>query len=486
MRQYTEAIAITDTKPRVRLSILIAVYNEANSIKTVLDRVVAAVQEQQITAEVILVDNGSRDQSYEIAAEFSEAHPEASLLLVRLTENAGKGAAIRLAIGKAQGEFCIIQDADFEYDPADYSRLLKPLLAGEADVVLGSRFLFGEQRRPLGFWQATVNHLISGASGVATGLALSDVETGYKAFRTSLAQSVPLQSNTFGLDPELVVQFARRRARFMEVPIQYRGRTPEQGKKIRAVDTLDALGTILRTRFFSAAYKDPGANILAAMSRAKRFNQWMADTIAPFVRGEVLELGAGIGNLTMLLANGKDLYRATDTDEEQLFELRARMEYRPDVVSGRFDFSKAEEVERFQRSADTIVCLNVLEHVEDDRQALKNIRQCLRPGGSAIVLVPHGPELFGSIDAVLEHKRRYTKDDLLQKMADAGLKVEQVIDFNRATRPGWYLNGKVLQRKTISPLQLKIFDLLVPMWRRVDTHLPWPANSLIAIGMADE
>ena len=222
------------------------------------------------------------------------------------------------------------------------------------------------------------------------------------------------------------------------------------------------------------------------MSRAKRFNQWMADTIAPFVRGEVLELGAGIGNLTMLLANGKDLYRATDTDEEQLFELRARMEYRPDIVSGRFDFSKAEEVERFQRSADTIVCLNVLEHVEDDRQALKNIRQCLRPGGSAIVLVPHGPELFGSIDAVLEHKRRYTKDDLLQKMADAGLKVEQVIDFNRATRPGWYLNGKVLQRKTISPLQLKIFDLLVPMWRRVDTHLPWPANSLIAIGMADE
>ena len=272
----------------------------------------------------------------------------------------------------------------------------------------------------------------------------------------------------------------------MEVPIQYRGRTPEQGKKIRALDTLDALGTIFRTRFFSAAYKDAGSNILATMSRAKRFNLWMANTIAPFVKGEVLELGAGIGNLTMLLANGKDRYHATDTDEEQLFELRSRTEYRPDVVSSRFDFSRAEEVERFRQSADTVVCLNVLEHLEDDRKALVHIRQCLRSGGSVIVLVPQGPELFGSIDTVLEHKRRYTRDDLVQKMAGAGLRVDQVIEFNRATRPGWYLNSKVLQRKTISPIQLALFDLMVPVWRRVDQHLPWPANSLIAIGVADE
>ncbi len=472
--------------PRVRLSILMAIYNEANSITTVLERVAAAVREQQIATEMIVVDNGSGDQSHQLVAEFARVHPEVSLQLIRLAENAGKGAAIRLAIDKAQSDFCIIQDADFEYDPADYPRMLKPLLDGEADVVLGSRFLFGEQRRPLGFWQATVNHLISAASGLATGLALSDVETGYKAFRTALAQSIPLQSNTFGLDPELVVQFARRRARFIEVSIRYRGRSPEEGKKIRPLDTLDALGTIFKTRLFSAAYKDPGANILATMSRAKRFNQWMADTIAPFVKGEVLELGAGIGNLTLLLANGEDRYRATDTDEEHLFELRARMEYRPEIESSRFDFSRVEEADLFRQSADTVVCLNVLEHVEDDRSALLNIRRCLRTGGSAIVLVPQGPELFGSIDEVLEHKRRYTKPDLVQKMTAAGLRVAQVIEFNRATRPGWYLNSRVLRRKTISPLQLRIFDLLVPLWRRVDSHLPWQANSLIAVGVADD
>ena len=467
-----------------RLSILIAVYNEANSIKVVLERVTAAIA--GMTAEVIVVDNGSRDRSYAVVEEFARAHPDIALKLIRIEQNAGKGAAIRRALDCAQSDFCIIQDADFEYDPVDYPRLLKPLMDGEADVVLGSRFLFESQRRPLGFWQAMVNRLINTATGVATGLALSDVETGYKAFRTSLAQSVPLHSNTFGLDPEIVVQFAKRRARFMEVPIRYRGRTPEQGKKIRALDTVDALWTILRTWLFSAAYKDAGRNMLAIMSRAKRFNRWMADTIQPFVRGDVLELGAGIGNLTMLLTSGGHRYVATDTDEESLNELRARLEYRPDVEAGFFDFSRQEEVAKFERSADTVVCLNVLEHVAEDRAALANIRRCLRPRGIAIVLVPQGPGLFGSIDEVLAHKRRYTKNELVEKMAGAGLRVERVLEFNRATRPGWYFNSRVLRRKTISSVQLGVFDLLVPVWRKVDARLPWPANSLIAIGVADE
>src|SRR5450432_2143126 len=165
--------------PRVRLSILIAMYNEANSIKTVLERVFAAIRTTQISAEVIVVDNGSHDGSLGVLERFAADHPDVSLV-IRLEKNAGKGAAIRLALSNAKGEFCIIQDADFEYDPADYPRLLKPLLTGEADVVLGSRFMFDSQRRPLRFWQAGANHLISAATGVATGLALSDVETGYK------------------------------------------------------------------------------------------------------------------------------------------------------------------------------------------------------------------------------------------------------------------------------------------------------------------
>ena len=473
----------------VRLSILIPVYNEANSIQAVLDRVVSApasyFETEQITADLIVVDDGSRDKSYEAVDEFSRAHPEVSLRIIRHVENKGKGAAIRTAITCAQSDFCLIQDADFEYDPLDYPNLLKPLLAGEADVVLGSRFMHGSVRRPLGFWQAAANRLITGATGMAANLALSDVETGFKAFRTSLAQSVPLHGERFGLDPELIIQFAKRHARFAEVPITYRGRTAEQGKKIAAWDGLYALDSIFRTWLFSAAHSDPAANMLAAMSGAKHFNHWMADTIAPWVEGEVLELGAGIGNLTLLLSSGEHRYVATDTDQEALFELRSRIDYRPNIEIATFDFSLTEDVERFHESADTVICLNVLEHVEDDRAALRNIRCCLRPGGKAIVLVPQDPELFGSLDEVLMHKRRYTRDELQEKMCAAGFEVGQITDFNHATWPGWVLNSRVLRRRTLSRVQLYIFDTLVPILRRIDHKLPWPATSLIAIGTRD-
>ena len=464
-------------------------YNEANSIGAVLDRVVTApasyFQAEQVVPDLIVVDNGSRDKSHEAVEEFSRTHPEVSLRLIRYRENIGKGAAIRHAIAQAESDFCVIQDADFEYDPGDYPKLLKPLLAGQADVVLGSRLMNDFERRPLGFWQAVANRIISTAAGMAAGLALSDVETGFKAFRTSLAQSVPLRSDQFGLDPELIVQFAKRRARFMEVPITYRGRTSEQGKKIRAWDAFDALGSIFRAWLFSATHSDHRTNMLVAMSGAKRFNRWMADTIAPWVKGDVLEVGAGTGNLTVLLAAGQHRYVATDSDREHLFELRSRMEYRPDIEIALCDFSQPTDVERFRQSAHTVVCLNVLEHIEDDRVALANIRACLRPGGTAIILVPQGPEIFGSMDEVLQHKRRYRKEELEEKISAAGFRVARMIGFNHATRPAWYLNSRLLRRRTLSRVQLRLFDLLVPLWRRVDQKLPWPATTLIAISTVD-
>jgi glycosyltransferase involved in cell wall biosynthesis len=319
----------------VRLSILISVYNEAHSIGAVLERAVTApaafFEANEVTAELIVVDNGSRDRSSEVVERFAGRHPDVSLRLIRYAENIGKGAAIRRAIAEAKSDFCVIQDADLEYDPADYPKLLKPLLAGEADVVLGSRLLSDGERRPLGFWQAAANRLISTAAGMAAGSALSDVETGLKAFRTGLAQSVPLRSDRFGLDPELIVRFARRRARFMEVPITYRGRTLEQGKKIHAWDTVDAFASIFRAWLFGATHSDERADTLLAMSGARRFNRWMAETIAPWVKGDVLEVGAGIGNLTILLATGVQRYVATDPDRESLGELRARLAYRPGI-----------------------------------------------------------------------------------------------------------------------------------------------------------
>jgi len=468
--------------PPVRLSILIPVYNEAHSIRAVLNRVTAAAT--QVPTELIVVDDGSRDLSCQEVEAFAQDHPEVLLTLLKHPQNAGKGAAVRTALAQAKGEFCIIQDADFEYDPADYPKLLAPLLSGEVDVVMGSRFMSHAARRPLGFWQAVANRVLSGLAGMMSGVEISDVETGYKAFRTSLGKTVPLRSNRFGLDPELIIQFARRHASFMEVPISYQGRTAEQGKKIGVSDAFSGMATIIRTRLFSASHTDPAADMLEAMSGARNFNRWMADTISPWVRGDAIELGAGIGNLTVMLANKCRSYLATDTDPDHLSELRSRTAYLPKVKLGMCELSSSSDMAPLKDTADTVICLNVLEHVADDVSGLNNIYECLRPGGVAIILVPQGQSAFGSLDEVLEHKRRYSEQELRRKMSDAGLEVKHLIEFNRATWPGWYLNSKILRRRTLSRFQLTCFDMSVPLWRRIDRALPWPPTSLIAIGIA--
>jgi SAM-dependent methyltransferase len=431
----------------VRLSILIPVYNGANSIAAVLERVVSVpaffFQTEGIEADLIVVDDGSDDDSYEAVQEFSRAHGNVSLRLIRHNMHAGRGAAIRTALASANSDFCVIQDVGLEYDPGEYPKLLKPLLAGEADLVLGSR----------------------------------NVEAGYKAFRTSLAQTVPLHCRGFGFDPELVAQLARRHARVVEVPVCNRG-----GKQ---TGSLAALAAIFRARLLSSAHTDPATDMLVAMASAKRFNQWMADAVAPWMTGDVLELGAGIGNLTLLLSSGPHCYVATDTDAESLNELKSRAQHRSNLKLELSDFSRPEHVARFRGSTDTVVCLNVLEHLADDAAGLENIHACLRPGGTAIVLVPQGPQLFGSMDEVLHHKRRYTSDELQAKMSAAGFRLVKLTHFNHVTWPGWYLNSRLLRRRTLSRLQLRIFDLLVPLWRRIDDHLPWPATSLIAVGVAE-
>lgn len=472
----------------VRLSILIPVYNEANSIAAVLERVASApasfFHAQKIEAGLIVVDDGSSDGSYTAVQEFSRANAGISLRLIRHETNAGKGAAVRTALAHAQSDFCLIQDADFEYDPAEYPKLLRPLLAGEADLVVGSRAISTAERYPVGFWQAVANRAITSFAGMVSGLDFSDVETGYKAFRTSLAQSVPLHSNGFGVDPELVIQLVKRHARVVEVPISYRGRTHQEGKKIGALDAVTAFGSILRAWLFSAAHTDPATDMLVAMSSAKRFNRWMADTIAPWITGDVLELGAGIGNLTVLLSSGTHRYVATDTDYESLYELKSRVPHRKNVALAMCDFSRTDEMARFRHSADTVVCLNVLEHLADDVKGLENIHASLRPGGTAIILVPQGPEVFGTMDEVLQHKRRYTETELRAKILAAGFQIAEVTAFNHVTWPGWYLNGRLLRRRRLSRIQLRLFDLLVPLWRGIDHRLPWPATSLIAIATA--
>jgi len=467
------------------LSILIPVYNEEEFITEILDRVLAAPLPAPMDRELIVVDDASTDGSFETLQDYVDNHPGAPIRILRHERNRGKGAAIRTALAQASGEFSIIQDADLEYNPCEYLNVLRPLVHGEADVVYGSRFLVAGQRRVLYFWHALANRLLTTMCNMVADLNLTDMETGYKAFRTALAQSIPLRSERFGIEPELTIKFARREARIYEVPIAYFGRTYDEGKKIGTWDAVAAVGVILRYWLFADTYKDSGPDILDSIGHARRFNRWMAETVSPYLGNEVLELGAGMGNLTRLLARRRRRYIATDIDMEHLSRLRARLHHRPNIETAICDLAHTADFEAWRGKLDSVVCLNVLEHVDDDMTGLRNIYGCLKPGGRAVILVPQGSEVYGTLDEALGHYRRYSKSELAGKMKSVGYRVERILEFNRATYPGWYVNGRLLRRRYFSRFQLGVFDRLVWMWRRLDRVLLWPSASIIGIGVRD-
>jgi glycosyltransferase involved in cell wall biosynthesis len=464
------------------VSILVPLYNEEEFIEPLLDRVLAAPLPDGLEREIIVVDDGSTDGSGELA-EGIWARSQGVVRVVRHARNQGKGAAIRTAIEHARGELSIIQDADLEYDPREYPKLLEPLLAGKADVVYGSRFLVSGERRVLYFWHSIANFLLTGLCNMVADLNLTDMETCYKAFRTSLLASIPIRCNRFGIEPEITIKLARREVRIYETPVSYHGRTYEEGKKIGFFDAVEAVFVILRYAFSRDIYKGSGPDILDALSGAPRFNRWMADTIRPYVEKRVLEIGSGIGNLTRTLAPGRKLYVATDIDEEHLARLETRFQHRPNLQVAPCDLGKPEDFVSFAGAMDTVICLNVLEHVEDDLQGLRNIHSVLRAGGKGIILVPNDPKIFGTLDTVLGHYRRYVPAELRKKMEMAGFQVERILEFNRISRPGWWLNACVLKRTSLGRFQLKLFDRLVWLWRRIDRLLPWPPTSIIAVGV---
>jgi glycosyltransferase involved in cell wall biosynthesis/ubiquinone/menaquinone biosynthesis C-methylase UbiE len=463
------------------LSILVPAYNEEEYLAASILRALAAPLPEGLESEVVAVDDGSTDGTPRILDELAERYP-GRVHVFHHKVNAGKGAAIRTALEHASGEFGIIQDGDLEYDPSEYPKVLAPLLADKADVVYGSRFLVSGERRVIYYWHALANHFLTTACNMAADVNLTDMETCYKAFRLSLARSIPIHSNRFGIEPELTIKFAKRQASIYEVPISYYGRTYDDGKKIGAMDAVSALWVILRGYFTRDIYTDPGAKILDSLAGTKRFNRWMADTVRPLVGRHVLELGAGIGNMTQHLARGRKVYVASDIDEEHLARLRVRFRGRPNLEIRRCDLCDPADFGPLEGSFDSVVCLNVLEHVEDDLGALRNIFSALKPGGRAIILVPQDQRAYGTLDEVLGHYRRYSEAQLRERMEAAGFEVERMLDFNRVTRPGWRFNGQVLKRRSFSRFQLRVFDTLVPLWRRIDRHLPWPAVSVIAIG----
>jgi glycosyltransferase involved in cell wall biosynthesis len=224
----------------MKLSVVMPVYNERATLREIIGKVLSV----PIDLELLCVDDGSRDGSREILAELQSQHPQ--LRVLEQPKNMGKGAALRRGIQEASGDFVIIQDADLEYDPLEYPQLLAPLVQDKADVVYGSRFLGGGPRRVLYFWHSVGNWILTLLSNCLTNINLSDMETCYKAFRREVIQSILIEEDRFGFEPEITVKVARRNLRIYEVGIGYWGRTYEEGKKIGWKDGVRALYCLIK------------------------------------------------------------------------------------------------------------------------------------------------------------------------------------------------------------------------------------------------
>jgi glycosyltransferase involved in cell wall biosynthesis len=460
--------------------VLMPVYNEHYTIESIVARVLSAPLPEGLALEIIIVDDCSTDGTEQILQQIAEDHAQ-QVVLRHHSVNKGKGAAIRTAVGLVTGDICVIQDADLEYDPRDYQRLLAPLLSGDADVVYGSRFASGEYRRVLFFWHSVMNRFLTTLSNITTDLNLTDMETCYKAVKTSILKSTPIRSDRFGIEPELTAKFAKRNCRIFEVPISYAGRTYDEGKKITWRDGVLAIFTIFHFWIVDDIYNERyGHNILHSLSKTHRFNAWMADTVRPWVGDRVLEIGSGLGNLTSKMVP-RASYVASDIDPLYLDYLSNRFANDPRVDVQKLDLEDTADFGELGECFDTIICLNVLEHVPDRDQALRNMYDALEPGGHAIILVPQGQWLFGSLDRVLDHVMRYSRDELSQACKASGFEIEKLLSFNRIGVLPWFLNGRIFRKKQFDKLQLKIFDSLVWLWRIVDRLIPFPGLSVICI-----
>jgi glycosyltransferase involved in cell wall biosynthesis len=463
----------------MKLSVLMPVYNESRTLTTILKRVLDAPVDLDI--EILAVDDASTDGSWDILSDLAGHDPR--IQCVRHPVNRGKGAAIRTAIQMMTGDFAIIQDSDLEYDPSDYPKLLKPLLEGRADAVFGSRFASSPERRVLLYWHSLGNKILTWLTNMFNDLNLTDMETGYKAIRTDVLRSLRLQSERFGIEPEMTTRLAQWGARIYEVPISYDGRTYAEGKNIGWRDGVQAIWLLLKYRFIDTRFSERyGQATLESMAVGKSLSRWSLTPMTAHLGSRVLEAGSGTGNLTRHLL-GKERLVAVDLDPFYARALERQWGHMTNISIMEGDLEDPLLYDKMTDEAfDSVLCVNVLEHLDRPDLALDGFARVLTPGGRAVILVPAHQWLYSEVDRAIEHRQRFEERQLRSLLENAGFEIVDISAFNRFGVVGWLFN-KWTGHTSIHLWQTRIFSLFLPVARVVERVQVLPGLSWVAIAV---
>ena len=453
------------------LSVLVPVYNESRTLETIADRILCSPVDLDL--EVVMVDDGSADESWEIMQRLADA--DGRIKVIRHPHNRGKGAAIRTAIDAMTGDIAIVQDADLEYDPAEFGKVIGPILSGHADAVFGSRFAASQVRRVLFYWHSLGNRFLTWLFNIFNDLNLTDMETCYKAVRADVLKELRLESDRFGIEPEVSTRLAQWGARIYEVPISYFGRTYAEGKHIGWRDGLQALWLIVKYRFFDTEYSQTGEGSEVSLGKARAYAAWVLERMSPDLDSSVVEFDAGVGNYTRLLLRARDL-TVVERNPRLVGALRRRFGRSPHVriVEGSPEVSLGLDA-----TADLVLSFNGLSTAGDPARWLDGAKRILKPEGTLKLLVPAHDELASPVDSTMRNRRRFSESELRRILSDSGFAVQAVEEFNRLGAIGWRVSG-AMGLTRVGSWQARMFGLVVPVARVLDGALTTRGLSLIA------
>jgi glycosyltransferase involved in cell wall biosynthesis len=451
------------------LSVVIPVYNEINTLLEILKRVEAV----PIEKEIIIVDDGSTDGTRDLLRRLKRKNTKVFFN----QKNRGKGFSIRRGFKHVSGQIVVIQDADLEYFPDEFPFLIKKILEGKADVVYGTRFL--GSHRVFNFYHYLGNKLINSIANFLYNTNLSDFMTCYKAFRVDALRRLKLRADRFGIEAEITAQIFKKQLRVYEVPISYDGRGYDEGKKITWKDFFRSLYWLLKCRF---EIDDVGHDTLQRMRLMKNNNRWTFDLLKPFLGESILEIGSGIGSFSRFLAVLNKKLVLTDINKGYLDYLKRRFISHPKIKVISHNITSKPTQKLLDLKIDTILAINVLEHIKADRQALKNIHQILVKKGRLILVVPALEVLYGSLDQELNHQRRYQKEEIQKRLVSQGFTIEKIFFHNLLASFGWFINSRLLNRKILSGIQASLLDKITPLLASLERNISIPFGlSLIVI-----